>query len=155
MVGFSHLSEKFRRPFSHLSEKLGKKKPNRICTMSLFRGRFLGLWKLRSGCWFSLMSNVPHVARVSKEFVLIEKAMYRTLLATCGPAVYRFSYWLMVQTKNDTFFTVPHVAFVRKLRASNVRYIALTNTNQPLRLIDRTYLIKPIYSESTLSSQQP
>ena len=41
-----------------------------------------------AGRLYSEASNVPHATRgrVSKVFVLIEKAMYRTLLATCGSA---------------------------------------------------------------------
>ena len=40
--------------------------------------------------------KVPHLALqgVSKVFVLIENAMYRTLLATCGSAVFRCLYSL-------------------------------------------------------------
>ena len=68
----------------------------------------------------ALKRNVPHLV-VSREFVIRGKAMYRTLLATCGSAnlyIIGVFCWVLFFNEDELQNVVgPHVA-------SNVRYIA-------------------------------
>ena len=82
---------------------------------------------------------------VSKVFVLIEKAMYRTLLATCGSAVFRCLYSLQTQCTarclqrvaqrkcwliDNYFKEFKHLKTAEPHVASNVRYISFQRNLQ-------------------------
>ena len=61
-------------------------------------------WEVRSHC----KRNVPHVARNVwlsgfQMFVLIANAMYRTLLATCGSAVFQMFVLIEIVINEPTF----------------------------------------------------
>ena len=69
---------------------------------------------------------------VSKVFVLIEKAMYRTLLATCGQR----KCWII----DNYFKEYKHLKTAEPHVASNVRYISFQR-NLQLKIHLSSYLV--------------